>query len=152
MSHPPAATALHDHHCLCRPCPCPCLRRLSTLRIGVTSSCYHRHVQSSLLSSSPTLSLSPPPVNVARQRRILPPSPLCAIAVVVLVIPAASAVRNNRCCARRLSMLTPKLHPPAAATASRNNRPCYRCPCLSPHYRTTSTSHPTTATAMRNRL
>jgi hypothetical protein len=85
----------------------------------------HRLARSSSSSSSPSLSLSPPPVDVARRRRILPPSPLCAIVVFILVVPAASAVRDNCCRPRRLSMSTPKSHPPAAATALRNNRHRY---------------------------
>ncbi len=149
-SHPTTTTATRNlRHCR-RPCPCP--RRLSTLRIDIASSRRHRHVQSLLLSSSPTLSLSLPPVNVARRQRILPPSPLCAIVIVVLVIPAASTARNNCCRPRRLLMSMPKLHPPAAATALRNNRRCYCRLCLPPCCRTMLTSHPTTATATHNRL
>jgi hypothetical protein len=75
-----------------------------------------------------------------------------AIVVIVLVIPADSAARDNRCRPRRLSMLTLKLHPPTAATALHNNQRCYRRPCLPPHFRTTLTLHPTTATATCDRL
>jgi hypothetical protein len=142
-SHSTTATATRNLCPCCRPCPCP--RRLSTSRVDVASSRHHRHVQSLLSLSSPTLSLSLPPVNLL-------PSPLCAIVVVVLVISAAIAARNNRCRPRCLLMLMPKSHPPAVATASRNNWRCYCCPCLPPCRQTMSMSHPTTATATRDCL
>jgi hypothetical protein len=106
-SHPPAATALHNHCRLHHPCPCSCPRRLSTSRVDNASS--HRHCFARLLSSS---LLSPPPAPRAiivvvpiacrcqRQSRILPlPPPPCAIIVIVIVVPdfLPTAGRRRRC-------------------------------------------------------
>jgi hypothetical protein len=73
--HPTPATASRD--CLC-PCLPPCRRSTSRVNIAVASYHHHRHTRSSLLLSSPSLSLSLPPVNVAHQHRIFPPPPPCA--------------------------------------------------------------------------
>jgi hypothetical protein len=47
--------------------------------IDVTSYSPHCHARSLLSLPSPSLSLSPPPVNVTRRRHILPLPPPCAI-------------------------------------------------------------------------
>ncbi len=57
-SHPTTTNAMRNLCWCC--CPCPCPRCLLTSRVHVASSCRHRHVQSSLSLSSPTLSLSLP--------------------------------------------------------------------------------------------
>jgi hypothetical protein len=95
MLHPPAATALHDHQCFCRPHPCPCPPRLSMSRVDDASSCHHRFAQS-LLSSLSSPPLAPRVIIVVvpvacqcqhRSRILLPPLPPCAIIVVVIVVP-----------------------------------------------------------------
>jgi hypothetical protein len=83
--HPTTATATCGLRCLCCPCPCPCSCYLLTSRIKDASSRPHCHVQSLLLSSSPSLSLSPPPVDIARQCCILLPPLPCAIVILVIV-------------------------------------------------------------------
>ncbi len=90
-SYPTTATATHNLRRCHRPCPCPCC--LSTSCFDIASSRPHRHVQSLLSLLSPTLSMSPLPVNVEswqcrRRSRILPPPPPpCATIVVVIVMP-----------------------------------------------------------------
>ncbi len=61
---------------------------------------------------------------------------------------------RDRCprCPRRLLTSMPTSHPPAAATALRDGRRHYCCPCLPPRRQSTLTLHPITATALRNRL
>jgi hypothetical protein len=109
-SHPLAATALRDGRCRCHPClpphcwltltshptattalrnhlhPCLPPRRRSTSRVNVDVASYlrHRHVQSSLSLLSP--SLSPPPVNIAHPRCVLPP-PLPHTLIVIFDVP-----------------------------------------------------------------
>jgi hypothetical protein len=151
-SHPPAATASCDGCRRCRPCLCPCRRLMLTLNPTATTAlcnCLHpcipsrrrstscvnvnvasyrrqRHARSSLLSSSPCLSLSPPPVNVAHRRCILPPPPPRTIVVVFVVpvlVPVPAACRHR-----------PSTSHPPAATAMRDlcrfchprPRPCPR--------------------------
>ncbi len=97
--HPTAAT---DSRNLCRPC-LP-TRRRSTLRVDVDLTSYrrHRHARSLSSLSSPSLSLSPPPVNVACRRCILLPPLPCTIFVVV-VIPVPVPVPVPAACRRRAS-------------------------------------------------
>jgi hypothetical protein len=143
--HPPATTASCDGRCRCRPCLpprrrstptshpstttascdclCPCLppRCQLTSRVDINVASYHchRHARSSLLSSSP--SLSPPPFNAARPRRILPPPPPYTI-IVVFVVPVPVPV--PAACRRHASTM----HSPAV-TALRDccRRPCRPC-------------------------
>ncbi len=150
-SHPPAATASCDGYRHCRPCLPPrrrsgrtshpsttaasrdCLRpclpphcwSTSCVTVDVASYHCHRHAQSSSLLSSP--SLSPPPFNVARPRCILPPPPPCTI-----IVPAAGQHRH--------CILPPP--PPHAIVFV----PVF-LPAAGQHRTSTSTLHPTTATA-----
>jgi hypothetical protein len=152
--HPPAATAFCDGRRCCHPClpprrqsgrtlnpsatttsrdrlrPCLPPRHRSTLRVNVNVASYHchRHVISSSLSSSP--SLSPPPFDVARPCCILPLPPPCTI-----IVPAAGQ------CQRRI----PPPPPPLAIVFV----PVF-LPAAGQHRALTSTLHPTTATATRD--
>jgi hypothetical protein len=65
-SHPTAATATRNLHCCRPPHPCPCPCRLLMSCINVASSCRHHLAQSLSSSLPPSLSLSPPPVDIAR--------------------------------------------------------------------------------------
>jgi hypothetical protein len=148
MLHPPAATALRDGHRCCHPCPPPrrwlmptshssttttacdrlrfCLppRRRSTSRVNVDVASYHCHchVQSSLFSSSP--SLSPPPFNVAHPRCILLPPPPCII-IVVFIIPVPVPV--PAACQHRASTTHPPIVTPLRNRHCRPRRPPCQC-------------------------
>jgi hypothetical protein len=96
--HPTATTALRDR---LRPCLPPCCRSTSRVDIDVASYRCHRHAQSS--SSSPSLSL--PPVNIARPRCILPPSPPAIF--IVIDVPSLSLSPPPVNIARRRCILLP---------------------------------------------